>query len=33
MDVSTPMDGVLAGSPSYHLHGRNRAGGGERTGA
>lgn len=33
MDVSTPLDGVLVGGPRYYLHSRNRAGGGEKTGA
>lgn len=29
MAVSAPLDGLLTGGPSYHLHGGNRAGGGE----
>lgn len=29
MDASTSLDGVLVGGPRYHLHSRNRAGGGE----
>ena len=33
MDASTPLDGVLVGGPRYHLHGGNRAGGGERAGS